>query len=103
MKIFDQNNFPSEVLPSPTLVLVDFYATWCGPCQMLTPILEKVAKTCSDVVIGKVNVEECGELAQEYDINAIPAIYFFKNGEVVGKLFGLQAESKILAEIERLK
>jgi len=85
------DNFESEVLKSESLVLVDFWAPWCGPCRMLGPILEELEKEMGEKVkVCKVNVDEEGGLAQQYGIMSIPAVFVFKGGEVVETMIGLQ-------------
>ena len=84
-------NFENEVLKSEGLVLVDFWAPWCGPCRMLGPILEELEKEMGEKVkVCKVNVDEEGGLAQQYGIMSIPAVFLFKGGEVVETMIGLQ-------------
>ncbi len=86
-----EDNFDSEVLKSEGLVLVDFWAPWCGPCRMLGPILEELEKEMGDKVkVCKVNVDEEGGLAQKYGIMSIPAVFVFKGGEMVETMIGLQ-------------
>jgi len=83
-------NFENEVLKSEGLVLVDFWAPWCGPCRMLGPILEELEKEMGEKVkVCKVNVDEEGALAQQYGIMSIPAVFLFKGGEVVETMIGL--------------
>lgn len=89
-------NFEEEVLKSKGLILVDFYATWCGPCQMIAPILSQIAEENKDKVkVGKINVDEQNQLAMKYEIESIPTIKLFKDGKVVKTLIGLRTKSEI--------
>jgi len=89
-------NFEQEVLNQEGLVLVDFFATWCGPCKMIAPVLSKIAEEYEGKVkIGKVNVDEQSELAMKYQIASIPTLVLFKNGEVVKSLVGLHSKIEI--------
>ena len=89
-------NFEEEVLKKEGLILVDFFATWCMPCQMLAPILSQIAEENKDKVnVGKVNVDEQNELAMQYEISSIPTIKIFKDGKVVKTLIGLRSKSEI--------
>ena len=84
-----QNNFQQEVLQSSIPVLVDFWATWCGPCRALAPKIEAIAKSfAGKVKIGKIDVDQNPELAAKYGVRSIPTIVFFKNGVTAGQLVG---------------
>lgn len=88
-------NFEEEVLKSDKPVLIDFWAVWCGPCTMLSPVVEEIAAEHPEIKVGKINTDEQQALAQQYRINAIPALYFFKNGEVAGTSIGVVPKSQI--------
>ena len=96
----NMKNFQSEVLDEKQTVLVDFYATWCGPCRMISPILEQIASERDDIKIVKVNVDEEGELAAQYGIMSIPTLLVFKNGEVTQRSTGAKSKGQILAMLE---
>jgi len=93
--VITKNNF-DEVINSNEKVLLDFWATWCGPCQMIGPIIEQVAEEAEGVVVGKVNVDEERELAVKFGITAIPTLVAFKNGKVSGKEVGFISKPKIM-------
>ena len=88
-------NFEAEVLRSEAPVLVDFWATWCGPCRMLAPVIERIASERTDIKVGKVNVDEEQELAIRYGIEAIPTLMVFKNGVLTAKAMGYRPQSEI--------
>ena len=91
-------NFNEEVLKSSLPVLVDFWATWCGPCRMIAPLIEEIAAEYDGKVnVGKVNVDDEPELAAAFDIDSIPTLMVFKNGEVAGTLVGLRKKEDIVA------
>lgn len=91
-------NFAQEVVASSVPVLVDFWATWCGPCMMLAPVIEQIAaQSDGSYKVGKVNVDEQGALAMQFGIESIPTLLLFKNGEVVRKMVGLHTKEQILA------
>ncbi len=101
--ILTKQNFENEVLKSEKPVLVDFWATWCGPCKMLAPIIEEVAEECSDTIrVGKVNVDTDGELAVEFGIVSIPTLLVFKNGELVKKEIGYRSKEQVLEMLQNL-
>ena len=90
-------NFNEEVINSDKPVLVDFWATWCGPCMMIAPIVEEIAQEfAGKIKVGKVNVDEEDELASEYEIYSIPTLLLFKNGEVVGQLIGYNTKDELI-------
>jgi len=85
-----KDNFQQEVVAASQTVLVDFWATWCGPCQMMGPILEELATKHPEIKVGKINVDEQPELAMQFQIDAIPALMVFKGGKAVAQTVGLQ-------------
>lgn len=90
---FTDENFEEEVLKSDLPVLVDFYADWCGPCKMMEPVIEELAKEYKGKwKIGKCNVDESHRIAVEYGIQSIPTLLFFKDGKVVDKAMGFQSK-----------
>ena len=89
-------NFESEVLKSEKTVLLDFWATWCGPCRMIAPILAAVAEENPDILVGKVNVDEEMDLARKFNIMSIPTLVVLKDGEVVNQSVGVQSKEQIL-------
>ena len=96
----NKDNFNELVLDSKTPVLVDFFATWCGPCKMLAPILEQVAEEMGDkVVIAKADIDECMELAQEYGIMSVPTMILFKEGAEVSRNIGFRGKPQIVEMI----
>ncbi len=98
---FTDDTFQSEVLESEIPVLVDFWATWCGPCQMMSPIVEELAKEYEGKMkIGKLDVEENPQTAEKYQIMSIPALKIFKNGEVVEDMVGAMGADKLKEKIE---
>lgn len=93
--ILTKDNFKKEVLDSKSPILVDFWATWCGPCQMMLPIIENFAKSNPDIRVGKVNVDEQPELAGEYGIMTIPTLIAFKNGEIYRTRLGVTPKDEL--------
>jgi thioredoxin 1 len=95
LKEINSNEFKREVLDSQKAVLVDFYASWCGPCKMLAPVLEKIASSRADFNIIKVNIDASPELANKYQIEVVPTLVVFKDGKVVDKLIGFAEVDEI--------
>lgn len=93
--VITKENFDREVLKAESTVLIDFWATWCGPCRMLSPIVDEVASEHPDVKVGKINVDEQPELAQQFGIMSIPTLLVFKNGEKVQESVGLIPKEKV--------
>ena len=91
-----KENFENEVLKSEVPVIIDFYADWCGPCKMQSPIIDKIAEEREDIKVGKINVDNNQELAQKYGIMSIPTILIIKNGEVKRQFVGLTTKEVIL-------
>lgn len=99
LKITNQN-FEEEVLKADKPVLVDFYATWCGPCQMMSPIIDEIAEENADTLkVGKVNVDENQDLAIKYNVMSIPTIIIVKNGKVEKTFVGVTDKNEILGAI----
>lgn len=96
-----QDTFKKEVLDFQGVALVDFWAPWCGPCQMLGPIIDDLVGEFDGAKICKVNVDEQGALAQEYEIMSIPCVHIFKNGEIVETLIGAQAKETYREAIQK--
>lgn len=89
-------NFEQEVLRSNQTVLVDFYADWCGPCKMMSPVIDEIAEERTDIKVGKLNVDEEMEIAQKYGVMSIPTFIVFKNGEAVQKDMGAKPKAAVL-------
>lgn len=92
----NKNNFQEEVLNSEKPVLIDFWASWCGPCRMVSPVVEQIAEEYPQYKIGKVNIDEEPELASQYGIMSIPTLLVVKNGEITNKSIGARNKKQIL-------
>ena len=93
----NKNNFQNEVLNSEKPVLLDFWAPWCGPCRMVTPIVDEIAAERGDIKVGKVNVDEEPELAGQFGVLSIPTLVVMKGGKVANQMVGARPKSQILA------
>ena len=93
----NKNNFQNEVLNSEKPVLLDFWASWCGPCRMVSPIVDEIAAERGDIKVGKVNVDEQPELAAQFGVMSIPTLVVIKGGRVVNQMVGARPKSQILA------
>ncbi|MFH1284065.1 MAG: thioredoxin [Candidatus Peregrinibacteria bacterium] len=97
---FTDSNFEEEVLKSDKPVMVDFYADWCGPCKMMAPIVDEIAKEYEGKwKIGKCNVDENPDLSAKYGIQSIPTLLFFKDGEVTDKSMGFQSKEALTSKL----
>jgi len=90
-------NFEAEVIRSDKPVLVDFWASWCGPCRMIAPSIEEIAEERSDVKVGKINIDEQPELAARYNVMSIPTLMVFRSGEVTDSAVGARPKAQILS------
>ena len=93
----NNNNFLSEVMNSEKKVLLDFWAPWCGPCRMVVPLVEEIAKECPDIKVAKINVDENPELATRFGIMSIPTLVVMENGKIVNQATGARPKNAILA------
>jgi thioredoxin 1 len=103
LSVLTDDNFAKEVLSSPLPVMVDFFATWCGPCKALAPIVEKLATEYNGKLkVAKLNIDDAPQTPSQFAIRAVPTIVFFKGGQAVDTVVGLKKESELRDRIERL-
>lgn len=98
--VLNDDNFESEILNSEKTCLVDFFATWCGPCKIMSPVIDEIAAENPDVKVGKVDVDEAEEIAARFGIMSIPTLMVFKGGESVKTFVGVTDKDAILAELK---
>ena len=99
--VLTKENFEQEVLKADKPVLVDFWAEWCGPCQMMLPVIEELAKEQTEIKVCKVNVDEQMELARQYRVMSIPTFLVFKNGKIIAQTLGAKPKEKLLELIRK--
>jgi len=92
----DHNNFHDEVMNSERKVLLDFWAPWCGPCRMVVPMVEEIAKERPDIKVGKINVDENPELVSQFSIMSIPTLVVMQNGKIINQVRGARPKKAIL-------
>lgn len=96
-----EENFKNEVLDSGSVVLIDFYADWCGPCKMMHKTIEEIGQSASDKLkVCKANIENCSNIVSDYNISAVPSLLFFKDGKVIKRSIGLRSKNDIEQDIE---
>jgi len=96
VNIFNEENFENEVINSEKTTIVDFYADWCGPCKMMSPVIDKIAEeNAENIKVGKVNVDDNQELAMKYNVMSIPTILVFKNGSISKTFVGVTTKQEI--------
>ncbi len=103
VKDINSDEFKKEVIKHKGVVLVDFYAKWCGPCQIMAPIIDNLSEEIKDVNFVKVDVDENGDLASEHSISSIPSFYIFKDGKVTSQLLGVKSKEDMIEEINKVK
>lgn len=103
VKVLKDDVFNEEVLNKKGIVLVDVFATWCGPCKMLSPIVDNLAEEVTDIDVAKIDVDENNEVAQKYGVMSVPTLLLFKGGELMEKSVGFQSKEQILDMIAKVR
>ena len=98
----NKNNFSEEVLNSDRPVLLDFWASWCGPCRMLSPIVDEIAEEREDIKVCKINVDEEPELANQFQVMSIPSLFVLNEGKVVAQSLGVKPKAQVLALLDNV-
>ena len=99
VKVITEANFEAEVLKADKPVLLDFWASWCGPCRMLSPVIDEIARENPDLIVGKVNVDDEMGLAQQFQVSSIPTVMLFRNGKVAARTMGVQPKEQLKAAL----
>ena len=99
--VVSNENF-KDLITDNSIVLVDFWANWCAPCKILSPIIDEIAKE-TDITVAKCNIDECMDLAEDMNIASIPSIYLYKNGEIVEKIIGFRQKNNLMLLIDKYK
>ncbi len=103
MEVLKETTFDALVAQNTTPVMIDFFATWCGPCKMVAPVLEELSSEYKEKVkFAKVDIDECPNLASKYKIRGVPTLMLFKNGEPVATMVGAQPKNRITEEIQKI-
>lgn len=102
VKVLNVENFEEEVLKAEGTVLVDFYADWCGPCKMMSPVIDEISEEIENLKVGKINVDENGELAEKYNVMSIPTMVIFKGGNPVKGFIGVTSKDEIKGAIKNI-
>lgn len=95
-----KENFQQEVLDAEKTVLLDFYASWCGPCRALTPVIDEIARENPDIKVGKVNIDEEESLARQFKVMSVPSLFVFRGGELIRQCAGAMPKNRILEMLQ---